>query len=154
MKPWSAATSAVHDNLPSLTLLYSQGREISNKSDGESVSGAPLRSASDHVQISFHNVRVVWHVPVNVGIYACASWGNMVKIPKVLGANPQPASGSITRNNDRRTGDSEMRAGIIGAGAVGSARLTALVARGCARKIVVVNRERNRAEGLVKFNPS
>ena len=42
-----------------------------------------------------------------------------------------------------------MKVGIIGAGAVGSACLTSLVARGCAREIVVVNRERKRAEGLV-----
>jgi L-lactate dehydrogenase len=42
-----------------------------------------------------------------------------------------------------------MKVGIIGAGAVGSACLTALVARGCAREIVVVNRNRNRAKGLV-----
>jgi L-lactate dehydrogenase len=42
-----------------------------------------------------------------------------------------------------------MKVGIIGAGAVGSACLTALVASGCAREIVVVNRERKRAEGLV-----
>jgi L-lactate dehydrogenase len=42
-----------------------------------------------------------------------------------------------------------MKVGIIGAGAVGSACLTALVARGCAREIVVLNRERQRAEGLV-----
>jgi L-lactate dehydrogenase len=43
----------------------------------------------------------------------------------------------------------QMKVGIIGAGAVGSACLTALVARGCAREIVVVNRERKRAQGLV-----
>ena len=42
-----------------------------------------------------------------------------------------------------------MKVGMIGAGAVGSACLTALVARGCAREIVVVNRDRKRAEGLV-----
>lgn len=42
-----------------------------------------------------------------------------------------------------------MKVGIIGAGAVGSACLTALVARGCAREIVVVDRTRARAEGLV-----
>jgi L-lactate dehydrogenase len=42
-----------------------------------------------------------------------------------------------------------MKVGIIGAGSVGSACLTALIARGCAREIVVVNRERKRAEGLV-----
>jgi L-lactate dehydrogenase len=42
-----------------------------------------------------------------------------------------------------------MKVGIIGAGTVGSACLTALVARGCAREIVVVNRDRKRAEGLV-----
>lgn len=42
-----------------------------------------------------------------------------------------------------------MKVGIIGAGAVGSACLTALVARGCARDIVVINREPTRAKGLV-----
>jgi L-lactate dehydrogenase len=42
-----------------------------------------------------------------------------------------------------------MKVGIIGAGAVGSACLTALVGRGCAREIVVVNRDRKRARGLV-----
>jgi L-lactate dehydrogenase len=42
-----------------------------------------------------------------------------------------------------------MKVGIIGAGAVGSTCLTALVARGCAREIVVVNRDRKKAEGLV-----
>ncbi len=42
-----------------------------------------------------------------------------------------------------------MKVGIIGAGAVGSACLTALVAHGCAREIVVVNRDRKKAEGLV-----
>lgn len=42
-----------------------------------------------------------------------------------------------------------MKVGIIGAGAVGSACLTALVARGCAREIVVVNRDQKKAEGLV-----
>lgn len=42
-----------------------------------------------------------------------------------------------------------MKIGIIGAGAVGSACLTALVMRGRAREIVIVNRDRNRARGLV-----
>ena len=42
-----------------------------------------------------------------------------------------------------------MKVGIVGAGAVGAACLTALVARGCAREIVVVNRNRKRARGLV-----
>jgi L-lactate dehydrogenase len=42
-----------------------------------------------------------------------------------------------------------MKIGIIGAGAVGSACLTAVVARGCAREIVVVDRDRKGAEGLV-----
>jgi len=42
-----------------------------------------------------------------------------------------------------------MKVGIIGAGAVGAACLTALVSRGCAREIVVVNRNRKRSEGLV-----
>ncbi len=42
-----------------------------------------------------------------------------------------------------------MRVGIIGSGAVGSACLTALVGRRCAREIVVVNRGRKKARGLV-----
>ncbi|TMJ67627.1 MAG: lactate dehydrogenase [Alphaproteobacteria bacterium] len=42
-----------------------------------------------------------------------------------------------------------MKVGIIGAGAVGSACLTALVSRGCAREIIVLNRDRKRARGLV-----
>jgi L-lactate dehydrogenase len=41
-----------------------------------------------------------------------------------------------------------MKVAIIGAGAVGAACLMALVARGCAREIVVVNRDRKRARGL------
>ena len=42
-----------------------------------------------------------------------------------------------------------MKIGIIGAGAVGSACLTTLVSCGCAREIVVLDRDRKRAEGLV-----
>jgi len=42
-----------------------------------------------------------------------------------------------------------MKIGIIGAGAVGSACLTALVSRSCAREIVVLDRDRKRSEGLV-----
>ncbi len=41
-----------------------------------------------------------------------------------------------------------MKVGIIGAGAVGSACTSALVARGCAREIVILNRERRRGQGL------
>jgi L-lactate dehydrogenase len=40
-----------------------------------------------------------------------------------------------------------MKIGVIGAGAVGSACLLATVMRGCAREIVVVNRDRKRAIG-------
>lgn len=42
-----------------------------------------------------------------------------------------------------------MKVGIVGAGAVGSACLHSLVMRGPAREIVVVNRNRDRAKGLV-----
>ena len=42
-----------------------------------------------------------------------------------------------------------MKVGIVGAGAVGSACLLSLVARGSAREIVVVNRDRKRAKGVV-----
>src|ERR687885_772428 len=41
-----------------------------------------------------------------------------------------------------------MKIGVIGAGAVGSACLLATVMRGCAREIVVVNRDRKRARGV------
>ena len=42
-----------------------------------------------------------------------------------------------------------MRIGIIGAGAVGSACLTAVLMRGFAREVVVLDRDRKRAGGLV-----
>ena len=42
-----------------------------------------------------------------------------------------------------------MKVGIIGAGAVGSACLLSLVMRGSAREIVLVNRDRKRAQGVV-----
>jgi L-lactate dehydrogenase len=41
-----------------------------------------------------------------------------------------------------------VKIGVIGAGAVGSACAFATVMRGCAREIVVVNRDRKRAEGV------
>jgi len=42
-----------------------------------------------------------------------------------------------------------MKIGIIGAGAVGSACLTAIVMRGCAQEILVLDRDRKKARGLV-----
>ncbi len=42
-----------------------------------------------------------------------------------------------------------MKIGVIGAGAVGSACVLSTIMRGCAREIVVVNRDRKRAKGLV-----
>ena len=42
-----------------------------------------------------------------------------------------------------------MKVGIIGVGAVGSACLLSLVMRGCAREVVLVNRDRKRAQGVV-----
>lgn len=42
-----------------------------------------------------------------------------------------------------------MKVGIIGAGAVGSACLLAVVLRGCAREVVLVNRNRKRSQGVV-----
>ena len=42
-----------------------------------------------------------------------------------------------------------MKVGIIGAGAVGSACLFALVMRGSAREVVLVNRNRQKARGVV-----
>jgi L-lactate dehydrogenase len=51
---------------------------------------------------------------------------------------------------DRRGPDAGeiMKVGVIGAGAVGSACAFATVMRGCAREIVVVNRDRKRAKGV------
>jgi L-lactate dehydrogenase len=46
------------------------------------------------------------------------------------------------------TGETRVKIGVIGAGAVGSACLLACVMRGCAREIVVVNRDRKRAKGV------
>ena len=42
-----------------------------------------------------------------------------------------------------------MKVGIIGVGAVGSACLLSLVLRGCARQIVVIDKDRKRARGVV-----
>src|ERR1700736_2276664 len=42
-----------------------------------------------------------------------------------------------------------MKVGIIGAGAVGSACLLSVVLRGSAREVVLVNRDRKRAQGVV-----
>jgi ketopantoate reductase len=42
-----------------------------------------------------------------------------------------------------------MKLGIVGAGAVGSACLLSVVIRGSAREVVLVNRNRKRAEGVV-----
>ena len=42
-----------------------------------------------------------------------------------------------------------MKAGIVGAGAVGSACLLSVVMRGSAREVVLVNRDRKRAQGVV-----
>jgi len=42
-----------------------------------------------------------------------------------------------------------MKVGIIGAGAVGTATLLAMATRGSAREIVLVNRDRSRADGMV-----
>src|SRR5438270_6076452 len=44
--------------------------------------------------------------------------------------------------------DRDMKIGMIGAGRVGSAALLSVVMRGCAREIVVVNRDRKRARGV------
>jgi L-lactate dehydrogenase len=45
--------------------------------------------------------------------------------------------------------EADMKVGIIGAGAVGSACLLSVVMRGSAREVVLVNRDRKRAQGVV-----
>lgn len=46
-------------------------------------------------------------------------------------------------------GESIMKVGIVGAGAVGSACFLSMVMRGSAREVVLVNRDRKRARGVV-----
>src|SRR5262245_25531467 len=46
------------------------------------------------------------------------------------------------------TKDGEMKIGVIGVGAVGSACVLATVMRGCAREIVLLNRGRERAKAV------
>jgi L-lactate dehydrogenase len=41
------------------------------------------------------------------------------------------------------------KVGIVGAGAVGSACLLSVIMRGSAREVVLVNRDRKRAQGIV-----
>src|SRR2546422_10707023 len=48
-----------------------------------------------------------------------------------------------------KEGDGRRKLGIVGAGTVGTACLLALGARGSAREIVVINRDRKRARGVV-----
>ena len=43
-----------------------------------------------------------------------------------------------------------MKVGIVGAGAVGSACFFSVVMRGSAREVVLVNRDRKRARGVVR----
>jgi malate/lactate dehydrogenase len=50
--------------------------------------------------------------------------------------------------------EENMKVGIIGMGAVGSACLLSLVLRGSAREIVAVNRNRKRAEGARLPSPA
>jgi L-lactate dehydrogenase len=45
--------------------------------------------------------------------------------------------------------EEHVKVGVIGAGAVGSACMLSTVMRGCAREIVLVNRDRKRAKGVV-----
>src|SRR6185312_3585759 len=45
--------------------------------------------------------------------------------------------------------EGKMKVGIVGAGAVGSACLLSVVMRGSAREVVLVNRNRKRAQGVV-----
>ena len=42
-----------------------------------------------------------------------------------------------------------MKIGVIGAGAVGAACMMATIMRGCAREVVLVNRDRKRAKAIV-----
>src|SRR5438045_996758 len=49
----------------------------------------------------------------------------------------------------QKAGRVHMKVGIVGAGAVGSACLLSLVMRGSAREVVLVNRNRKRARGVV-----
>ena len=42
-----------------------------------------------------------------------------------------------------------MKVGIVGAGAVGAACLTSLITRGVACEVVLVNRNRKRADGVI-----
>jgi L-lactate dehydrogenase len=49
----------------------------------------------------------------------------------------------------RQSEEGSMKVGIVGVGAVGSACLLSLVMRGCAREIVVIDKDRKRARGVV-----
>src|SRR6266850_5771456 len=68
-------------------------------------------------------------------------------------AAPGPTSSICARGSRngkaRGSGAPIMKVGIVGAGAVGSACLHSLVLRGPAREIVVVNRNRARAKGMI-----
>ena len=46
-----------------------------------------------------------------------------------------------------------MKVGIVGAGRVGVACLSSVVARGVASEVVLVNRDRKKAKGVVAVRP-
>lgn len=63
-------------------------------------------------------------------------------------ACPDAPEQLVVREAPSSPGRYETKIGVVGAGAVGSACLLATVMRGCAREIVVVNRDRKRAKGV------
>src|ERR1700739_2658583 len=69
-------------------------------------------------------------------------WNAFTEYVEICGDNWQIHS----KQRSRRT---DMKVGIVGAGAVGSACLLSVVMRGSAREVVLVNRDRKRARGVV-----
>jgi L-lactate dehydrogenase len=79
------------------------------------------------------------------GTNGCVSIGSQIEPRLELAARAVLGYGSASLNCERKP---HMKVGILGTGAVGSACALALVSRGSAREIVLVNKTRKRAEAV------
>src|SRR5882757_6643722 len=77
-------------------------------------------------------------------------WSAQALCPRsvLFAKSPRAATGPCVSGNLSGESEPSMKVGIVGAGAVGSACTLALVMRGCARNIVLVDRTRSRAKAV------
>jgi L-lactate dehydrogenase len=79
-------------------------------------------------------------------LFRCA--GNHDWLGRVAGSSPLLLI-LLTASKNRVCGGVCVKVGIVGAGAVGTACLTSIITRGVACEVVLVNRNRKRADGVI-----